>query len=78
MSGFDCPHCGEYIDLYPPGGAEKASKDFNISLLGKIPFEIEVSQQGDQGLPFIIKYPESKSAKAFKEVVKSIREILEK
>ena len=78
MSGFDCPHCGEYIDLYPPGGAEKASIDFNISLLGKIPFETEVSQQGDQGLPFIIKYPESKSAKAFKDTVKKIRQLLEK
>ncbi|MFX1470613.1 MAG: Mrp/NBP35 family ATP-binding protein [Promethearchaeota archaeon] len=78
MSGFNCPHCGEYIDLYPPGGAEKASKDFSVSLLGRIPFEIEVSQQGDQGLPFILKYPESKSAKAFKETVKKIREILEK
>ncbi|MCK4480684.1 MAG: Mrp/NBP35 family ATP-binding protein [Candidatus Lokiarchaeota archaeon] len=78
MSGFNCPHCGDYVDLYPPGGAEKASTDFNISLLGKIPFEIEVSQQGDQGLPFIIKYPESKSAKAFKSVVRKIRELLEK
>ncbi|NVM38400.1 MAG: Mrp/NBP35 family ATP-binding protein [Candidatus Lokiarchaeota archaeon] len=78
MSGFDCPHCGEYIDLYPPGGAEKASTDFKISLLGKIPFETEISQQGDQGLPFIIKYPESKSAKAFKEAVRKIRELLEK
>ncbi|MFX1309487.1 MAG: Mrp/NBP35 family ATP-binding protein [Promethearchaeota archaeon] len=78
MSGFNCPHCGDYIDLYPPGGAEKASTDFNVSLLGKIPFEIEVSQQGDQGLPFILKYPESKSAKAFKETVKKIRKILEK
>ncbi|MFX1571554.1 MAG: Mrp/NBP35 family ATP-binding protein [Promethearchaeota archaeon] len=78
MSGFNCPHCGEYIDLYPPGGAEKAANDFNIHLLGKIPFETEVSQQGDQGLPFILKYPESKSAKAFKETVKKIRELLEK
>ncbi|MFX1387027.1 MAG: Mrp/NBP35 family ATP-binding protein [Promethearchaeota archaeon] len=78
MSGFNCPHCGDYIDLYPPGGAEKASTDFSVSLLGKIPFEIEVSQQGDQGLPFILKYPESKSAKAFKETVKKIRKILEK
>ena len=78
MSEFNCRHCGDYIDLFPPGGAEKASTDFNISLLGKIPFEIEVSQQGDQGLPFIIKYPESKSAKAFKEAVRKIRELLEK
>ena len=78
MSGFNCPHCGEYVDLYPPGGAEKASVDFNIQLLGKIPFETEVSQQSDQGLPFILKFPESKSAKAFKETVKKIRDILEK
>ncbi|MFW9902013.1 MAG: Mrp/NBP35 family ATP-binding protein [Candidatus Thorarchaeota archaeon] len=78
MSGFNCPHCGEYIDLYPPGGVEKATTDFNITLLGKIPFETEVSQQGDQGLPFILKYPESKSAKAFKDTVKKIRDLLEK
>ena len=78
QSGFNCPHCDEYIDLYPPGGAEKASKDFNIPLLGKIPFEVEVSQQGDQGLPFVLKYPENKSTKAFKQIVNKIQEILEK
>jgi len=77
MSGFKCPHCDNFIDLYPPGGAEKAAKDFGIVLLGQIPFEIEVGQQGDQGLPFVLKYPDSKSAKAFKSIVKNIREVLE-
>ena len=78
MSGFKCPHCNEYIDLYPPGGAEKASKDFNVKFLGKIPFEVEVGQQGDQGLPFVLKYPDRESTKAFKAVVAKIREELEK
>ena len=78
MSGFKCPHCNEYIDLYPPGGAEKASKDFNIKFLGKIPFEVEVGQQGDQGLPFVLKYPDRESTKAFKAIVAKIREELEK
>jgi len=77
MSGFKCPHCDNFIDLYPPGGAEKAAKDFGIVLLGQIPFEIEVSQQGDQGLPFVLKYPDSESTKSFKSVVKKIREVLE-
>ena len=75
---IDISHCSEYIDLYPPGGAEKASKDLGVKLLGKIPFEIEVGQQGDQGLPFILKYPESESTKAFKAAVSKIREELEK
>ncbi|MFO8018775.1 MAG: Mrp/NBP35 family ATP-binding protein [Promethearchaeia archaeon] len=78
MSGFECPHCGEHIDLYPPGGAKKAAKDFDIRLLGQIPFETEIGQQGDQGLPFVVKYPDSKSAKAFKKSVDTIRNILEK
>lgn len=77
MSGFKCPHCNTYIDLYPPGGAEKASKDFGITLLGKIPFEVEISQQGDQGLPFVLKNPDSESSKAFKSIIKIIREKLE-
>jgi Mrp family chromosome partitioning ATPase len=77
-SGFNCPHCGEYIDLYPPGGAEKAATDFNIPLLGRIPFEVEISQQGDQGLPFVLKYPDNKATKAFKDIVNKVREILEK
>ena len=78
MSGFKCPHCSEYSDLYPPGGAEKASKDLDVKFLGKIPFEIEVSQQGDQGLPFILKYPNSESTKSFKSIVSKIRNELEK
>ena len=78
QSGFNCPHCDKFIDLYPPGGAEQASTDFNLPLLGKIPFEIEIGQQGDQGLPFVLKYPDNESTKAFKLVVTKIREILEK
>jgi len=77
MSGFKCPHCNNFIDLYPPGGAQKASIDFGITLLGKIPFETDISQQGDQGLPFVLKNPDSESAKAFKSIVKKIRETLE-
>ena len=57
---------------------EKAAKDFNIALLGKVPFEVEVGVQGDKGLPFVLKYPDSESAKAFKAAVKNIQELLEK
>jgi len=77
MSGFKCPYCNKHIDLYPAGGVEKASNDFKVPILGKIPFEIEVSQQSDAGLPFIIKYADSDSAKAFKQVVNKIQELLE-
>jgi len=78
MSGFKCPKCGEFIEIFGSGGAEKAAKDFGIRLLGKIPFETEIGQQGDQGLPFTLKYPNSESGKAFKATVNKIRKIIEK
>ncbi len=77
MSGFNCPHCGKYIELFPPGGAEKAAKDFGVKLLGKIPFEVEIGQQGDVGLPFIVKYPEAASAKSIKSIINIIQDLLE-
>ncbi len=78
MSGFKCPHCGEFTPIFGSGGGEKAAEDFGITLLGKIPFETGVEQQGDKGLPFVLQYPDSESAKAFKGVVKEIRDAVEK
>ena len=78
MSGFKCPKCGTFIEIFGSGGAEKAVKDFGINMLGKIPFETEIGQQGDKGVPFTIKYPDSESSKAFKATIDKIRELLEK
>ncbi len=78
MSGFKCSKCGHMIDIFGSGGAEKAAKDFNVKLLGKIPFETEIGQQGDIGLPFTLKYPNSKSSKSFNNITNEIIEILEK
>jgi Mrp family chromosome partitioning ATPase len=72
MSGFICPKCGEKVDLFGMGGGEKAAKTLEVPFLGSIPFEIGVREQGDDGIPFIIKYPESMSANAFDEIVKKI------
>jgi Mrp family chromosome partitioning ATPase len=77
MSGFQCPHCDKHIDPNPPRGGENAAKDFNIAFLGKIPFELEITQQCDQGVPFVVKCPNSTAAKEFKILVKKIRDNIE-
>jgi Mrp family chromosome partitioning ATPase len=71
-----CDHCGEVkiVDLFGKGGGEKAAKDLNVPFLGSIPIEEGVREQGDAGVPFVAKYPDSASAKAFEAVVKKIQE----
>ena len=81
MSGMviKCPHCDESIevDLFGSGGGEKAAHDLEIPFLGRIPIEQSVREQGDAGLPIVLKYPDSVSAKAIEEIVKKIRSSVE-
>lgn len=49
MSGLVCPHCGKMIDLFKTGGGKITAKQENIRLLGTLPLEPDVVQNGDVG-----------------------------
>ncbi len=68
MSGFNCPHCGETIDMFGSGGGEKTAKDFGIPFLGRIPFEPKIVACGDSGTCYQEVYKDSAVAKAFEAV----------
>ena len=72
MSGFVCPHCGEVTDIFKSGGGERAAKELNVQFLGKIPIEPGVAECGDSGMPVVLKYPESASARAFESIIGKI------
>ncbi len=77
MSGFVCPHCGEVTDIFKSGGGEKAAKELNVQFLGKVPIEPGVVESGDSGMPAVLKYPDSASAKAFKTIVDKVVKTVE-
>ena len=77
MSGFVCPYCGHRIDIFSSGGGEKISKDLDVPFLGKVPLDQRICEDADQGMPFIVKHPDSPAAKAFMEIVEKIEKILE-
>ena len=72
MSGFVCPHCGEVTNIFKSGGGEAAAKELNVQFLGKVPIEPGVVDAGDSGMPVVLKYPESASAKAFGAIVDKV------
>jgi len=65
MSGFICPHCNKIINIFKTGGVEKASKDFGIELLGKIPLQEEIATSGDEGKAFVYHYAKTKAGEVF-------------
>jgi len=78
MSGFKCPHCGKSLDIFKTGGGLKASRDFNVPFLGKVPLDTKIVETGDSGEPFVIKDKGSETAKAFMEIVKNIEKNVNK
>jgi Mrp family chromosome partitioning ATPase len=72
MSGFNCPHCGESIDLFMHGGGEKTAREQGLTFLGSIPFDTGVVTSGDQGVPIMFQDKETPFTKAFSTVVDNI------
>ncbi|MHA1276654.1 MAG: Mrp/NBP35 family ATP-binding protein [Candidatus Helarchaeota archaeon] len=73
MSGFICPECGKEYKIFGEGGGEKASKDMGVPLLGKVPIELGITEDGDKGMPFVVQHSKSKAAEAFQKIVDKIR-----
>ncbi len=76
MSGFECPHCGVHMDVFKTGGGEKASDELGVPFLGRIPFDPIVVTVGDQGVPIVLKHPDTKVSKAFGEVAVRVDEAI--
>ena len=56
----------------------KASKDFSVPFLGKVPLDRQIVETGDSGEPFVVKNNGSDTAKAFEEIVENIKHIVNK
>lgn len=76
MSGFRCPHCNKEIDIFKTGGGEKASADFQINFLGKVPIDPKIVTTGDTGEPFLIENSSTDAGKAFARIVEKIETIV--
>jgi len=72
MSGFVCPHCGKRTDLFKRGGGKRIAEEMGVPFLGSIPIDPSVVEACDEGIPTMVKNPNSEVSKAFKEIVDKI------
>jgi ATP-binding protein involved in chromosome partitioning len=78
MSGMVCPHCGKEIEVFSKGGGKAISIDMGVELLGSIPIDPRVSSASDEGIPFIVKYPEAPASKSFMKIIEKIEKKVKK
>jgi ATP-binding protein involved in chromosome partitioning len=74
MSHFKCPHCGEEIDIFAKGGAERTAQQFNVPFLGAVELAPSIREGGDRGMPVALAGPESPLAAEFYEIARKLQE----
>ena len=72
MSGLICPHCGKMIELFKTKGGMLTAKKENLKLLGSLPFEPQVVQNGDVGDMKILDNDELLITQEFNKIVDEI------
>ena len=77
MSGHECPHCNEMVEIFGKGGGEELAKDMGLNFLGGVPLDIKVREAGDAGMPLVLANPDSAAARALREMARAVVGVLE-
>jgi len=65
MSESLCPHCGQPLGIFGPGEKVRDMCAYwEIPFLGGVPLDPQVRRSGDEGLPVVLRAPDSPAARA--------------
>lgn len=78
MAQHVCTHCGHVEHLFGNGGGERMAAQYGVPLLGSLPLEIAIREQGDAGIPLVRAAPASAAAVAYREVAARLLAELDK
>ena len=78
MAQHICSNCGHVEHLFGSGGGERMAAQYGVPLLGSLPLEIAIREQGDAGTPVVRAAPDSVAAQAYREVARRLLDELDK
>ena len=76
MAVHVCSHCGHAEHLFGEGGGQRMAAQYGVPLLGSLPLDIGIREQGDAGMPVVVSAPDSPAAKAYAEAARRMVEVL--
>ena len=70
MAVHVCSNCGQVEHLFGHGGGERMAAQYAVPLLGSLPLEIGIREQGDAGVPIVVSAPDSPAALAYRQAAR--------
>jgi len=66
MAVHVCSNCGHAEHIFGDGGGKRMAEQYGVPLLGSLPLEIAIREQGDAGSPVVAAAPASAAAAAYR------------
>ena len=76
MAVHVCSNCGHAEHVFGEGGGARMAAQSGLPLLGSLPLEIAIREQGDAGVPIVVAKPESAAAAAYRDTARRMLEAL--
>lgn len=76
MAVHVCSHCGHAEHIFGQGGAGRMAEKYGVPLLGSLPLEAGIREQGDAGVPIVASAPDSPAAQAYRDTARRMVEVL--
>ena len=70
MAVHTCSNCGHVEHLFGQGGGERMAAQYGVPLLGSLPLDIAIREQGDAGQPVVVAAPDSTVAQAYRQTAR--------
>ena len=68
MALHTCSACGHEEAIFGEAGAEKIAEQYNSKVLGRLPLDMRIRRQADQGEPIVLADAESDIAQAYSQI----------
>jgi ATP-binding protein involved in chromosome partitioning len=72
MAVHTCRNCGHAEHVFGEGGGARMAAQYGVPLLGSLPLELAIREQGDAGVPVVAAAPDSAAALAFRAVARAL------
>ena len=72
MAVHVCSQCGHAEHIFGEGGGERMATQYGVPLLGSLPLELAIREQGDAGVPVVVSAPGSAAAGAYRDTARAV------
>ena len=72
MAVHVCSQCGHAEHIFGSGGAQWMSQQYDVPVLGSLPLQRSIREQGDAGKPIVVAQPDSAAAQAYRMTARAL------